>query len=206
MDTTHNSSPQLHTKAKTRKKTARMEKGLIYVGRVLGVHGLKGFLKVHSFTDPGEALFSYTTLYQKDTTLFPCFDPASISRRGTYQNAPFFLARPTCIDGRSSAEAFLRMGIYIKKDALPTPEEGQVYLHDLKGKAVKDHQGNTYGIVKNVKNFGAGDLLEVSLRTAPGTTPNAQTAFIRFHETCIANVEEDVVMLTAQGLGELLLT
>ena len=154
--------------------------GLVCVGRVLGVHGLRGLVKVQSFTDPPEALFGYVCHDEKEESSFQ-FETKSLSRRGTYQGYPFFLAKVCGCDDRDAAEALKGQKFYIKKETLSSLEPDAFYYHDLKGLKVKDSDGSVIGQILGVHNFGAGDVLEI-------VPPKGPSFFVRFHRDDVTEI------------------
>lgn len=154
---------------------------VVCVGRVLGVHGLKGLLKVQSFTKPPEALFDYTCCDERGEAPVT-FDPSALSRRGTYQGYPFYLARVKGCEDRTQAEALKGLKFYVSRETLPSLPQDDFYHHDLKGLRVIDEAGDDVGKVLGVHNFGAGDMLEIVPRKGP-------SFFVRFVRDHVMDVD-----------------
>ena len=66
------------------------------------------------------------------------------------------------IDDRDDADRLRGMELFVPRSALPEPDEDEFYYQDLEGMIALDADGRRIGIVKQVMNHGAGDLLEIT--------------------------------------------
>lgn len=71
------------------------------------------------------------------------------------------VARVREVATREQAEALRGLRLYIPRDVLPEAEEDEFYVADLIGMQVVGPDGDALGRVKSVRDFGAGDLLEI---------------------------------------------
>lgn len=126
----------------------------ILVGAITGVHGLKGLVKVKSYTEDPMSLFSYGELYKENGEECPALTLHGFGK-------DFFLVEVDGVSSRTLAEPLRGLKLYIPKTALPEAEEDSFYHTDLLGLSVKDSEGKVYGKVVAVHNFGAGDILEI---------------------------------------------
>jgi 16S rRNA processing protein RimM len=133
---------------------------LILVGRVAGAFGVRGEIRVTSYTDDPAALVRYGTLMGADGS------PALTLSGGRAQKGAL-IARASEVATREDAEALRGLELYIPRAALPPPDEDEFYLADLVGLAAVTPQGEPLGRIKSVQNFGAGDLLEIAPATGP---------------------------------------
>jgi 16S rRNA processing protein RimM len=133
---------------------------LILVGRVAGAFGVKGEIRITSYTDEPAALLRYGDLKQADGT------PALTLTAGRPHKGAL-IARANEVATREDAEALRGLELYIARDALPAPDEDEFYLADLIGLAAVTAEGAGLGRIKSVQNFGAGDLLEIAPETGP---------------------------------------
>ena len=127
---------------------------LILVGRIGAAHGLRGLVKLQSFTAEPAAIGRYG----------PLQDAAGKRRfEVTVQNLVKggVVARIAGVDDRTQAEKLRGVELYLPREALPPAEEGEYYHADLIGLAVELIDGRPLGRVEAVDNFGAGDLLTV---------------------------------------------
>jgi 16S rRNA processing protein RimM len=127
---------------------------LIFVAQVGAAHGVRGEVKVTTFTADPMALVSYKTLMRQDGSPALTIASARPTKGG-------IVARLKGVDDRNAAEALRGLKLYISRDSLPEPEEDEFYLADLIGLTVETAAGELLGTVKTVQDFGAGDLLEI---------------------------------------------
>ena len=117
-------------------------------------HGIKGELRVKTFTGDPQALADYGTLYASDGRAFEiaAIRPAK----------EVVVVRFKGVNDRNAAEALTGTELFVDRSALPEDmDEGEFYHADLIGLSVKDEAGATVGQVSAVQNFGGGDILEI---------------------------------------------
>jgi 16S rRNA processing protein RimM len=142
---------------------------LIPVGVILGAHGIRGEVKVKSFTANPPAFATYGTLATADGR---SFDIAKAKPASDH-----FICTLKSVTDRNQAEALKGTELLVAREKLPKLAEGEFYLADLNGKHV-EAAGNSLGVIVGFQNFGAGDLMElengllipVSFITARGET------------------------------------
>ena len=127
---------------------------LILVGRVAGAFGVRGEVRITSFTAEPEALLDYKTLRREDGSPGLTLTSGRPHKGGV-------VARAAEVETREQAEALRGLKLYIPRDSLPEPDEDEFYVTDLIGLAVVTPGGEPLGRVKDVRDFGAGDLLEI---------------------------------------------
>jgi 16S rRNA processing protein RimM len=132
----------------------------VLVGAVAGAHGVRGAVRIRSFTDDPAAVAAYG----------PVFDEAGaqLVLRVTGPTKGGVIAEIDGVRDRDAAEALRGVRLYVPRAALPSPEEDEFYQADLIGLAVETVDGASLGRVRSVQNFGGGDLLEVE--RADGST------------------------------------
>ena len=128
--------------------------GDVLLGVVIGAQGLKGEVKVKTFTEAPEALGAYGPLHTKDGR---SFDVAAL--RATKGAA---VVRLEGVASREAAESLKGTELYVRRGALPAGEAHEFYHADLIGLRAEDTEGRTIGTVKAVHNFGAGDVIEIA--------------------------------------------
>jgi 16S rRNA processing protein RimM len=118
----------------------------ILIGEITTAHGIKGDVKIRS--------------YVEDFRLFEnCFSEDGKNFILKIKNN--LVAKVKGITDRNEAEKLRGTRLYIDRDLLPKPEEGEFYIEDLKGMKVIDANGKEIGVVADVRNYGAGDLLDI---------------------------------------------
>ena len=132
-----------------------MSADLIQVGRVAGAFGVKGEVRITSFTADPLALVDYKTLLREDVTPDLTLTGGLVAKGGV-------VARAQEVATRDEAEAIRGLKLYISRAILPEPDEDEFYVADLVGIEVRSLEGDVLGRVKSVRDFGAGDLLEVA--------------------------------------------
>lgn len=118
-------------------------------------HGVRGELRVKTFTGDPLALGDYGSLFSKDGRAFEVLDirPANT----------VVVVRFKGVNDRSAAEALTGTELFVDRSALPDDgEAGEFYHADLVGLTVKDEAGASIGKVTAVLNFGGGDILEIT--------------------------------------------
>jgi 16S rRNA processing protein RimM len=128
---------------------------LIQVGRVAGAFGVRGEVRITSFTADPVALVDYKDLKREDGSAGLTLTSGRAVKGGV-------IVRAKEVETREQAEALRGLKLYISRDRLPDPEEDEFYVTDLIGLKVETAQGEALGSVKAVQDFGAGDLLEIA--------------------------------------------
>ena len=127
---------------------------LIQVGRVAGAFGVRGEVRITSFTAEPAALLDYKDLRREDGSVGLTLVSGRPAKGGV-------VARAREIETREQAEAMRGLKLFIPRAALPEPDEDEFYVTDLIGLSVETADGAALGTVKAVQDFGAGDLLEI---------------------------------------------
>jgi len=155
-------------------------------------HGIKGEVRVKTFTGDPMALADYGPLRSRDGSSFEVL--------GLRPQGNIVVARLKGIADRGEAEALNGTELFVERAALPDKlEEEEFYHADLMGMDVLDERGNKLGKVTAIQNFGAGDILEVK-------GPGLNGALIPFTKAAVPSV--DMAMRTiridalAGGLAE----
>lgn len=133
----------------------------VLVGHVGAAHGIRGEVRVKSFTEPAAALADYGPL------------EASKGGRLTVERmrdqGTVLIVKFREIADRTAAERLNGADLFVDRAALPEPEDEETFYHaDLIGLVVVDEAGERLGEIVAVPNYGAGDLLEV--KPAAGAT------------------------------------
>jgi 16S rRNA processing protein RimM len=125
------------------------------LGYISAVHGVKGWVKVHSWTRPMEAIFNYQPwLLGEDGKPVTIIDGRK-QGKGLAALLPGF-------DDRDRAMALVGQQIYVARDQLPPTLEGEYYWSDLEGLKVVTLEGEVLGRVDRMMETGANDVMVVS--------------------------------------------
>ena len=129
---------------------------LVTVGVILGAHGVRGDVRVKSFTAEPEAVFEYAPFLSEQGEVL--IEPTAV-RTGK----DHFIVSPR---NKRQKEEWDRMKggkLYVPRDALPDVDEDEFYIEDLVGLDVYAGGETPLGRVKAVLNHGASDLLEIQV-------------------------------------------
>ena len=126
------------------------------LGVIVAAHGLKGQVKVKSFTEDPADLAAYGPL--SDAEGARTFELSVVGKaKGT------LLVAIAGVTDRTQAEALRGTELFVARQALPDPGEEETYYHaDLIGLAAEDEAGQPLGEVVALHNHGAGDLIEIA--------------------------------------------
>jgi 16S rRNA processing protein RimM len=127
---------------------------LVLVAQVGAAHGVQGEFKLLSFMDDPLSVLEYNPLL--DAQGKPAL---SITAARAHKDA--LLVRAEQAPDRTAAEKLKNLKLYIDRADLPEPDEDEFYVTDLIGLKAVDTVGTPVGIIANVDNFGAGDLLDI---------------------------------------------
>jgi 16S rRNA processing protein RimM len=139
-----------------------MAGGRICLGQIGAPHGVRGEVRLHSFTAEPAAIASYGPLETEDGRIF------KIENLRPAKHA--FVAKLSGVADRDAAERLGNTRLYVPRERLPEPTQADEFYHaDLIGLRAVDHAGKECGTVVAVHNFGAGDLIELKLPDASAT-------------------------------------
>lgn len=148
----------------------------ICVGAIAGAFGVRGEVRLKSFTAIPEDIASYAPLESEDGT-------RSFSVTVTRQVKNGLAARLSGITTKEEADALRGTQLFVPRDRLPSLPDDEFYHTDLIGLEVTDTGGAPLGKVLSVINNGADDLLELS---APG---QKQTVLLPFTKAVVPTVD-----------------
>ena len=134
----------------------------IVVGRIGAAHGIKGEVRVKSFTAEPLELAAYGPLEASDGRRFTIE-----AARPAGASPDMLVVRFQGIAERSAAEALNGLDLTVPRERLPEPDEDEFYHADLIGLAAVTPSGAPLGTVVAVPNYGAGDLLEIARPKGP---------------------------------------
>jgi len=146
----------------------------VCVGVVVGVKGLRGEVRIKSFTETPADVAAYGPVATDDGRSF------QLAVTGAAQGA--VIARIKGVADRNAAEALKGLQLYIDRKALPEAGEGTYYHADLIGLAVELIGGKKLGKVAAVHNFGGGDMIDVAMG-------NGQSELVPFTAAVVAEVD-----------------
>ncbi len=156
----------------------------ILIGEITTAHGIKGFVKVRAFVDD-EALLEGADVFTAES------GDEKINLTLKSQMKGDWLAEVKGVADRNAAEALRGTKLYIDRDALPDAGDDEYYIEDLKGLRVIDAAGKDIGIVTDVVNYGAGDLIDIK-------PPGGDNFYLPFTDDTVLGVDFEGGTLTAE--------
>lgn len=128
----------------------------VTVGRITTVHGVRGWVKVHSFTEPEDNIVSYRHWWLKmpEGWLQLEIDQHRGSAKG-------LLVHLKGVDDRDVARLYCQRDIVVEKAEMPELAAGEYYWHQLEGLSVVTTEGVRLGRVDKLMETGANDVLVV---------------------------------------------
>jgi len=126
----------------------------VLVGRVAGAFGVRGELRITTYTEDPLAVFRYRDLKREDGAAALTLQTARVAKGG-------IIVRAKEVADKDQADRLRGLRLFVPRDALPPPDEDEFYLADLIGLEAKGVDGEPFGRIKAVHDFGAGDILEL---------------------------------------------
>lgn len=129
---------------------------LVLVGRFGAPQGVRGEIRIKSYTADPLAIGDYGPL--SDETGAKKFE----IERLRLLKEDMVVAKVKGLADRDAAGALTGVSLYVAREKLPPPDEDEFYIADLVGLSAVSPEGEMIGVVKNLLNFGAGDILEIA--------------------------------------------
>ena len=128
----------------------------ILVGKISNPHGIKGWVKIISFTDPIENILSYKQwiISDKETEKTYCLEDSRVQGNK-------IIIKLENINDRNDADLLKNLEIYVNRSDLPELDENSYYWEDLVDFNVIDIKGNPVGKVDSLFRTGSNDVLVI---------------------------------------------
>ena len=149
----------------------------VCLGVIIGVHGIKGLVRIKSYTQTDSDIASYGHLEDA------AGNKLDLMIKGRAKSA--LLAEIKGVKDRTDAEKVKGTKLFIPRNALPAADDGEFYHADLIGLSVYNQKEVFIGTVNGVHDFGAGELLDVELDGSDKST------LIPFTKECVPVVDLD---------------
>ncbi|MEL6503370.1 MAG: ribosome maturation factor RimM [Pseudomonadota bacterium] len=155
----------------------------VLMATIGGTHGVRGEVRVKSFTGDPEAMGDYGPLHLEDGR--------TLTVLSTRPSKTVLIVRFKEITSREQAAALNGQNLYVDRASLPDDkDEDEFYITDLMGLDVVDTDGKSIGTVIAVPDFGAGDLLEIQ-PVASGPVKGSRSFFLEFTKANVPKVDLD---------------
>jgi 16S rRNA processing protein RimM len=131
----------------------------VVLGHVSGLFGVKGWIKVYSYTRPAANLIGYEDWLIGRQDAWRPFRVIDAREQGKTLIAQIAPGAESPLADRDAAAALIDFEIAVERDQLPEPEPGEYYWFDLVGLDVVNRDGTELGRVKAMMETGANDVL-----------------------------------------------
>jgi len=132
------------------------QNGLVGVGRITGLFGVQGWVRIFSYTEPRENILSFEPLYVAKGGTWEAIRLADGRRHGKG-----VVAKIETVDDRNDAAVLIGAEISVHREQLPDIAAGEFYWADLEGLRVSTSDGIELGVVDHLLATGANDVLVV---------------------------------------------
>lgn len=129
---------------------------ILTVGKLGKVYGLKGWLRLYSHTAEPDNIFNYRPWYIHHNNQWHACKPVSHRAHGKG-----WLVKLAGCDDCDQAQGYVGAAIGVDKAALPPCDEDEFYWHDLIGLRVENTQGECLGVISELINTGANDIMVI---------------------------------------------
>ena len=146
----------------------------------MGLHGLKGYIKVKSFLENPKDLFNFDKYFINKvsfSSLILKFNKKSI-----------FICELSGINSMEEAKNFVKADIFICRSSLPKTDEDEIYLNDLISFNVELESGLCLGELVKFYDFGAGPII--------GVKQGHTETMLPFSDDFIKNIDQDLKLIT----------
>jgi 16S rRNA processing protein RimM len=147
----------------------------VLIAQIGAAHGVRGEVRLKAFTEDPLDVASYGPLETEDGR--------RIEIEAARPAKDVLVVRLKGVTDRNAAEALKSQRLFVARDKLPPPDDGEFYYADLIGLSAVTAEGAAFGVVKAVHNFGAGDLIEIE------PADGGETVMLAFNETTVPLVD-----------------
>ena len=157
---------------------------MVILGEIGRPHGVRGEVKLHSFTSDPCAIAAYGVLVTDKGE--------AVTLKNVRAAHDHVIARIEGVTDRDGAERLKGRKLQVARDALPEiDDEDEEYAADLVGLTVADEAGHVFGEVIAVQNYGAGDLIEIAVE---GTR---RTVLLPFTDDVVIDIVDERMIIEA---------
>lgn len=157
---------------------------LIVLGKIFSVHGVRGEVKVYSFTDPLDNVLDYPRW-----TLTRDGEVKQVEVASGRVQGKFLVVKLKGLDDRDVARTYAGFEIRVPESELPELEEDEFYWHQLEGLSVINQDGQLLGKVDHLLETGANDVMVV--KPCTGSLDDRER-LLPYTEQCVQAIDLDV--------------
>lgn len=154
---------------------------LIVLGKIVSVHGIRGEIKVYSFTDPLDNLLDYRCwILQRDG------ERKEVELVSGRLQGKVLVAKLRGLDDREVARTYAGFEICVPRALLPSLDDGEYYWYQLQGLRVINQDGQLFGRIDHLLETGANDVLVV--KPCPGSLDDRER-LLPYTEQCVQRID-----------------
>jgi 16S rRNA processing protein RimM len=135
------------------------QKSTMLVGNIAGAYGVKGWLKVSSYTDPLDNIFKYSPWQLVSPRAGKT--PLDVKLVQGKLHGKGLVVQLEGISDRDEAESLKGLEIHVERERVPDPDSGHYYWADLEGLQVQSKTGTVLGRVDRLIDTGSADVMVV---------------------------------------------
>ncbi len=147
----------------------------VLMGRIVGLHGVQGWLKIESWSEPRTRIFDYQP-WQLSSAPGEAMEVAGIKGRPQGKGLVCYLPD---VDSREKAAELVGKDIFVARELLPPPGKDEYYWVDLEGLEVFTMEGVALGRVSHLFATGANDVVVVRDSERERLIPFIQGNYVR---------------------------
>lgn len=158
------------------------------VGMIAGAHGVRGLVRLRSFTEDPEAIADYTPITDAKGQREFVIELRHVAK-------DCYVAHIDGVTTPEQAEELRGTKLYVEQGALPELEERSYYEVDLQGLVARDAAGKEYGKILALHDHGAGAFLEIG-------TNKKDSFMLPFHDDYVPEIKTDegyVLIIVPEG-------
>ena len=125
----------------------------ITVGKIIGLHGIKGLLKIKSFTVTKSDIFNFSPFYIDNKQL--------VKLLFCFKSKEHFVCKLEDCNNRDDAKKYINKDVLVDSAKFPLLSEKEYYQHELIGFKVINQNNDVFGDIIQFHQFGAGPVIEV---------------------------------------------
>lgn len=154
---------------------------MIVLGKIVSVHGIRGEVKVYSFTDPLDNLLDYRRWTLRRGTEVRQAELVSGRVQGNV-----LVAKLKGLEDREVARTYAEFEILVPRSELPELDDGEFYWSQLEGLKVIDTNGQLFGVLDHMLETGANDVMVV--KPCAGSLDDRER-LLPYTEQCVQSVD-----------------
>ncbi len=129
----------------------------VLIGKIYDAHGIRGLVKIKTFIQNPKSFCDYTPIVDDKDNIY------DIEFKNITGKPDIIIAKLNNINDRTSAEQLKGTLLYTNRSSIIN-DDNDILINELKDFKVIDENDNNVGIVKDILNYGAGDILEIIMQ------------------------------------------